>query len=381
MDKLKDVKISKMDEISMRLLHYFINEENYTPIMLHGINNEIWLENLEAENKVIRIVSNYIHNNEQFNYDYLKTKHIVKRIKRKTLSFKMNVFSIFLNIGDNVSSLEYEDPTVLAVEIKTNKDLTKNNLLTTTYPNVKKETEIKEKGIELFMKLTSEINDKNTEESLKVENVFSKKKPVVTYALLFINLIIFLLCRFNSENLNLFILANNEIIGNQFYRLLTAAFTHYSIFHFIFNMYALYVIGEQLENYIGRVKYLSVYLISAVSSSLLSMIFLKDNTVSLGASGAIFGILGSLIYFGYYYRVYLSSVLRSQLIPLVVLNLLLGFIVPGIDTAAHIGGLIGGLIATMAVGIRYKTKTYERINGFVILTIFIVFLSYLAFFI
>ena len=98
MDKLKNIKINKLDEMTMRLLHYFINEENYTPIILHGVKNEVWLENLDAKYRIIRIVTNYIHNDTQFDYDMVKTKHIAKRIKRKTFSFKINVFSIFINI-------------------------------------------------------------------------------------------------------------------------------------------------------------------------------------------------------------------------------------------------------------------------------------------
>ena len=380
MDKLTNVKINKLDEMTMRLLHYFINEENYTPIILHGVKNEVWLENLDAKYRIIRIVTNYIHNDEQFDYDMLKTKHIAKRIKKKTFSFKINVFSIFMNIGDNVTNLEYDDPTLDSVLIKTEKDFLKKNILTELYPNIKNETDIKEKGVELFMKLTNEINDKNTVESMKAENVFTKKLPLITYILLAINLIIFILCRLNINNLNYFVLANSNIIGNEYYRLLTSVFTHYSFLHFFFNMYALYIIGEQLESYIGKFKYLTIYLISGITSSLLSMVFLDNNSLSLGASGAIFGLLGSLIYFGYYYRVYLSSVLKSQLIPLVCINLLIGFMMPGIDNAAHIGGLIGGILATMFLGIKYKSKTYERVNGLIVLLMYIAFIGYLAFF-
>lgn len=79
----------------MKLLHYFIIDKNYNPIILQGVENEIWLENLDEDYKVVRIVSSYIHNDEQFNFDVFKTKRIVKKIKKKTLSFRMNTLSIF----------------------------------------------------------------------------------------------------------------------------------------------------------------------------------------------------------------------------------------------------------------------------------------------
>ena len=145
-----------------------------------------------------------------------------------------------------------------------------------------------------------------------------------------------------------------------YYRLLTAAFLHANIAHLIFNMYALWIIGMQLESFIGRWRYLVVYLFSAITGSLLSVIITPD-AVSVGASGAIFGLLGALLYFGYHYRVYLGTVIKSQIIPLIVINLLLGFMVPGIDNAAHIGGLIGGALIMIGVGVKYKVVTLKRL--------------------
>ena len=170
------------------------------------------------------------------------------------------------------------------------------------------------------------------------------------------------------------------LIGKEYYRLFTAMFMHGNILHLLFNMYALYVIGTQLESFIGKAKYLIVYIFSGLTASLLSLAFLSDNAISIGASGAIFGLMGALLYFGYHYRVYLGNVMKSQIIPLIILNLLLGFMMTGIDNAAHIGGLIGGFLILMALGIKYKSKTSERINGTIITIIYTAFLIYIAFF-
>ena len=102
--------------------------------------------------------------------------------------------------------------------------------------------------------------------------------------------------------------------------------------------------------------------------------------VSAGASGAIFGLLGSMLYFGYHYRVYLGTVIKSQIIPLIILNLLLGFASSGINNAAHIGGLIGGILLSIMVGVKYKTSKYEQTHGFIMTLIFTVFLIYMVFF-
>jgi len=137
------------------------------------------------------------------------------------------------------------------------------------------------------------------------------------------------------------------------------------------------VIGPQIESFLGKVKFIVIYFFSGMMGSLLSMMF--SSYASIGASGAIFGLLGSLLYFGYHYRLYLGTVLKSQIIPLILLNLAIGFMVPGIDNASHIGGLIGGLLSTSCLGIDYKSSKEERMQGLIITTIFTVFLIYMAF--
>ena len=110
------------------------------------------------------------------------------------------------------------------------------------------------------------------------------------------------------------------------------------------------------------------------------MAFLQDTYVSVGASGAIFGLLGALLYFGYHYRVYLSGVIKSQIIPLIILNLIIGFIGTSINNLAHIGGLIGGVLVSMAVGVKYKSAKSDIINGIIMTLIFTGFLIYMIFF-
>ncbi len=143
------------------------------------------------------------------------------------------------------------------------------------------------------------------------------------------------------------------------------------------NMYALYVIGPQLENFFGKAKYLLIYLFSAFCGSLLSICF--SSHISAGASGAIFGLLGALLYFGYHYRIYLGNVMKSQIIPIILLNLIVGFMLPGIDNAAHIGGVVAGLFAAMAVGVKYKSTAVDRMNGFIVSMIYVAFLIYMGF--
>lgn len=377
--------ITKSDEIVMKLLHYFITEKGYNPIVLHGAKDEIWLENLNSDYKIVRIVSNYIHNNEQFDFDLFKTKKIVKKIQKTTFSLNMNALSIFINLGENVNIKEtYRNIDI--VNLKEFDDIKQYKTVMEVFPDIIKKSKIKEKGMELFFKLTSEINKKNEQEGIKAEEIFKPKKPIITVSLIIINVIVFILMYiFGKGSQDAFTLIKfgafqkDLILGGEYYRLITSAFLHIGIFHLLFNCYALYVIGRQLESFLGKIKFLIIYLVSAFCGSLMSMIF--PISISAGASGAIFGLLGSLLYFGYNYRVYLGTVLKSQIIPLILINLIFGFMVSGINNAAHIGGLIGGILITMSLGIKYKSKKSEQINGIVLLSLFLGFLIYMGFFV
>ena len=366
--------------IVMKLLHYFITEKNYNPIILQGVENEIWLENLSSECQIVRIVSGYIHNNEQFGFDKFKTQRIVKKIKKKTLSLNINVLSIFVNLGDNV---KFEEPVPNLFWVKANdeKDLEKNQIIKKKFPDLPKKLIYNEKGVELFMKITKDINKHNQEDSKKVEKVFKPKFPTVTYAILAINIIVFIIPLLYGQSeamIAQFCVHGPSIRYGQYYRLFTGIFLHGSIFHLIFNSYALYVIGSQIESFLGKFKFLIIYLAGGLMGSLFSITF-NGNAASIGASGAIFGLMGALVYFGYHYRVYLGNVIKSQIIPLIVFNLVLGFVMSGVDNSAHIGGLIGGTLATISLGIKDKSTNFERMNGLITTIIFFAFAIYMAF--
>ena len=88
------VVMDKKEELIMRLVHYFITEENYNPIVVNGVKDEIWLENREGPYYIIRINSNNIFNAEQLNFDHYKTENIMKQIKKKTFSFNVKTLNI-----------------------------------------------------------------------------------------------------------------------------------------------------------------------------------------------------------------------------------------------------------------------------------------------
>ena len=386
-----NLTLNKNDEIVMKLLHYFITEKGYNPVVLHGAKDEIWLENNDSDYEIIRIVSGYIHNDEQLNFDIFRTKQILKKIKSKMFSLKINALSIFVNLGDNVNLENKDYNNIRCANIKNIDDINKYPFIISTFPNIIEVEKTNKEGLELFIKLTDDINKKNLSESKKVEDVFSKKFPIITYILMAICIIMYLVGSILSSNIfdldpNVLYDIGGLVSINQMstkidlYRLITSIFLHASLIHLLCNMYSLYVLGPQLESFFGKIKYIIIFIVSGIIGNLLSLLFLQSNIVSVGASGAIFGLLGALLYFGYHYRVYLSGVIKSQIIPLIILNLGIGFIATGINNFAHIGGLIGGVLISKAVGVKYKSSKSEIINGIIMLVILIGALTFMILF-
>jgi rhomboid protease GluP len=371
---MEQVKINNKDLIVMNLTHYFITEQNYSPVVVHGINDEIWLENMNSDYKIIRIVSKYIHNNEQLNFDRFRSKQITNKLKRKTFSIKMNVLSIYIDLGDNVTNIDESNNKNVSVFISKMTDI-KNSVMTNIFPDIVEKTKHDEKGMDFLFKITDDINVSNEKKSKRMEKIFSAKKPFITYILIALCIFMFLFCAFNVNVFNYgandgFLVKNGEV-----YRLFTHMFLHANIFHIFFNLYSLYIIGPRVEDFYGKWKYLLIYILSGICGGLLS-IAMNGNIVSVGASGAIFGLFGSLLYFGYNYRGYIGSMIRSQILPIVIYNLLMGFFIQGIDMWAHVGGLIGGIIVSYMLGtIENKKYSFSNILLFVIYFGFLIYLG------
>ena len=380
-----EISFREKDVLVMKLLHYFITEEGYNPIILRGVNNEIWLENMDAPYRIVRINTGYIHNKEQYDFDIFKTKKIMSRIKMKTLSFSMNTLSLFLDLGEDVELVSNDN--IECVKVVDESDVSESKLIVDAYPNIKEKLTFTEKGVELFAKITNDINKKNVKDAKEAEEIFSEKTPYITYGLIGINIIVFILMYIlgsGSEDIRTLInfgsLTKVFVEYGDYYRLITSVFLHVGFLHLLCNMYALYILGKDIESFFGKVKFIFIYLISALVGSFVSLIFMDEYAVSAGASGAIFGLMGALLYFGYNYRVTLNNSINRQILPVIFINLLFGFMSPGIDNYAHLGGLLGGYLASTAVGVKYKSSKSEKINGSIVLVLLFLFLIYMSFF-
>lgn len=140
----------------------------------------------------------------------------------------------------------------------------------------------------------------------------------------------------------------------EYYRLISAMFLHGGIAHIAFNAFALYSLGPECERLFGTARFLAIYFVSGLAGSLAS--YALNAAPSLGASGAIFGLIGALSAFYYVLRKELGQFSQAQLgnmAGIVLINLLIGFTAPGIDNWAHMGGLLGGALVGFLLTPRY----------------------------
>lgn len=175
-----------------------------------------------------------------------------------------------------------------------------------------------------------------------------KTVPYLTYTLIAINLLLFLLMTLAGGSTRKDVLirfgakVNELILQGEVWRLVTSMFLHIGFLHLTFNLYALWALGPITEEFFGRLRYLVIYILSGITGTLASFFF--ADALSAGASGAIFGILGALVPYTRKNPTLWKSGFGKNLLIVILINLSLGLFQPGIDIDAHIGGLICGLI-------------------------------------
>lgn len=210
----------------------------------------------------------------------------------------------------------------------------------------------------LLIPIINEIDTK------KKRNNKRDKYMMLTNILIAINLLVFLISAWISKNIfnidiyTLIIMGakvNSLIDKGQVWRLITCAFLHGGLIHIFFNMYALKILGPEIEYVYGKVKYLVIYLLSAIAASIFSYIF-GPQSVSVGASGAIFGLFGAMLIFGIKHRKQMGKAYMMNILQVIFVNVIIGISSSNIDNAAHFGGLIVGALIALLLGERRPLK-------------------------
>jgi membrane associated rhomboid family serine protease len=189
--------------------------------------------------------------------------------------------------------------------------------------------------------------------------------PTVTQALIVINVLVFIVevgtggAIGGSQSGTL--IDKGALFGpaishsHQYYRLLTSGFLHYSLLHIAFNMFFLFIMGPMLEPAIGRVNFAAIYLTALFAGSFGALLFQPDS-LTVGASGACFGVLGALIVVAWDRGI---SIWRTGLGPTLLINVVFSLSVAGISIGGHLGGIVGGGLAGWAI-VKFAEKRRQQ---------------------
>ena len=193
-----------------------------------------------------------------------------------------------------------------------------------------------------------------------------RKKPeaVCTTALIIINAAVFLILSVSGNTEDMYFMLEHGAVyepfvvqGHEFYRLFTSMFLHFGIDHLLNNMVLLGALGWNLEMEIGKVRFLAVYLVSGIGGNIFSLyhgVRTQEYAVSAGASGAVFGLMGALLYVVIANKGRLGRLSGRGMMFMVALSLYFGITSSGVDNLAHIGGLVCGFVLAF---ILYRRKT------------------------
>lgn len=274
----------------------------------------------------------------------------------------------FLNLQNKVKNLFSQASNiqlfsvVFAEDIEKASSFSKDNQECWIYDTINKRTIIYENqspnfyGLYEILESNIEYEEKDIDVKPEIK-LNTQKIPVITIGLIIINLFVFVWLEILGSTENAEFMAEHGALyapyiqdGNQYFRFLTSMFMHFGINHILNNIIMLFCIGEMLEKQIGKVSYLTIYLVSGIGANLISYWYYLNTdieVVSAGASGAIFGIVGALLVVVIFNKGRLESVTTPRLLFMIGLSLYLGFTEVTTNNAAHIGGLIFGVMTSI----------------------------------
>ncbi|MEH7345528.1 rhomboid family intramembrane serine protease [Bacillus sp. JJ1532] len=361
------------DYLFWKLAHYFISEHNYRIVQLAEQHQELWLEKLEnKEAQVIRLLKYNLDWSNWMQKDIEHTAMNGERIRKQLMRGEMNVINLYISAYPPVDDYEFriEKPFIQADKEKTRvtsiifdrshyeESLTKLNSIFQSIHSISINREgYTESDIEeVKLAALSEASNRHKKE----QALFQYGKPFFTYVFMIIQVAMFLLLEWKGGSTNTSTLIeygakfNPLILEGEWWRFFTPIILHIGLLHLLMNTLALYYLGTTVERIYGNARFLFIYLLAGFFGSLLSFVFSPN--LSAGASGAIFGCFGALLYFGVIYPKLFFRTMGLNIIVILGINLVFGFTMPSIDNAGHIGGLIGGFLATGIVHFPKKKR-------------------------
>lgn len=378
----------KEDYLYWSIIWKLTSKYNYQFITSTENQKEIWLENFKSkEFPVIRVIRHDIDWANWLKRDLERTIQNGEQIRKKLYKKPINLINIYVTKYAPVDDYDFIGLPVAYQKTKLQSFILASESFSTALQPLEMKLNM-EFAIQLndVQSISEEqiqyLKEKTLAESAKrikeEQKVFFTGKPFFTYLFMIIQVIVFLLMEMNGGSTNPATLIefgakySPYILQGEWWRFFTPIVIHIGFIHLLMNTISLYLIGAEVERIYGNTRFLMIYLFAGFSGTLAS--FMMSPSLAAGASGAIFGCFGALLYFGIVYPKLFFRTMGSAVIVLIMINLFYGFSVSGIDNAGHIGGLIGGFLAAGVVSLP-KKKLLLRQFMLLVLTITLTYLS------
>ncbi|WP_214480258.1 rhomboid family intramembrane serine protease [Bacillus sp. SM2101] len=387
---------SKQDVLYWGIINQLVVQENYRILTVSNDHQEIWLEPTTRKKKrVIRILRHDLDWSNWLERDMQVVLQKVDSLRRKTIRRGLEVVNLYISTFPPVDDWEFrtKEPLVAGKNSETKvhsfvihseniqQGLSDISHLLQFHPRVDTDKILTEPL--LLENLKKEVFTVAQQKVKTEQQLFQYGKPRWTYIFIMIQLGMFFLLEFSGGSQSSQVLMkfgakyNPSILAGEWWRFFTPIFLHIGFLHLLMNTVALFYLGSAVEKIFGSTRFFIIYMFAGFSGTLLS--FALSSSLSAGASGAIFGCFGALLFFGVIHPNLFFRTMGMNILIVIGINLLFGFSIPSIDNAGHIGGLIGGFLAASIVHLP-KHKHIVKQTIFLLTTvIFVSVFAYLGF--
>lgn len=368
-----------------RSAYYFIKEHEFRIVRLSENQQELWLENKDHKTvQAIRLLRYDLAWSNWMVRDIERVSRNGELIRKQLFMRDISVLNLYFSPYGPVDDDSFIDKPYLHPESKKTKVISKiverqnysDQFAWLGRVFLKELPAPVEPDYESFSEETDRMKRSALHEAnnrtRKERALFEYGKPFFTYIFMAVQILIFLLMEWAGGSKSSIILIdfgakfNPLILEGEWWRFITPMFLHIGFLHLFMNSLALYYLGTVVERIFGNFRFLFIYLIAGFGGTIASFLF--SSSISAGASGAIFGCFGALLYFGYIYPKLFFRTMGLNIIIILAINLSLGFTISGIDNAGHIGGLAAGFLATAIVHFPKQKKPARQVL-FLVLTI------------
>lgn len=371
--------IDSQDYFYWRLVYELVTKHRFRIINLYD-HGEVWLQRMEwRDKKIIRLVRYDINWANLLERDMAKVLRSIDLYKQQSYSKKADFYNIYVSTYPPVDDWKYQVENrnhvrVAVIELANREQEAEKlfKLMNLPTPEFKSWFSDIVDPLVLINRLRQIEKKRKQEEN----DLLFAKKPFLTYILVAINLIMFLLLELvgsGSTNLSTLIKFgakyNTAILEGDWWRFITPMFLHIGFLHLLMNTLALYYLGISVERIYGMWRFFIIYFAAGITGGVASFAFTTQ--VSAGASGAIFGCFGALLYFGVAHPSLFLRTMGWNVFVVVAINLAFGFLVPMVDNSAHIGGLIGGFLASAIVHLPNHKKSLRQAAWLLLFSIII----------